>query len=476
MERDPTDPPRARADRARHWLALVADAAFLVACLFLLYTALGGEVRWRTALFRITLTETNRPTQICVLLLLIKAVFGLDRGLFASLATTRVPIVGPLAAVLHALDRRLRAVFLAYRLPLLVSATSLFVSLGFLELYLRHFPHTLPRALANHLTTPYHTGPSGIYRWAPEIRTTLMHPNHERTIYFNGYWWRHKTDSRGFRNPVEPLTASVVLLGDSIVYGHGVEEVSTIRHHLESFLGQPVANLGIQGSSIHNEYQVLKTFGLGLRPRYVFLFFLANDIDDLGRLGEAALAAFLDTAVSDHATPFFDVRPPKPRWWGARAYRAIETRLGDLSVVKAFDFLRGTRARPLGSAGRSVRGGLGSAATAPRRRGIGPGDAIPPACLAEDSEPGRSARLRVRQRLHILGPHASRGRLREDPRGILRRPRHRLPEPPARVRASGSERGGRVPEGGWTPVGWRRSPGGPGAGAVHRPSRRPPGR
>jgi hypothetical protein len=45
MERSPTDPPRARADRARHWLALVADAAFLVASLFLLYTALGGKVR-----------------------------------------------------------------------------------------------------------------------------------------------------------------------------------------------------------------------------------------------------------------------------------------------------------------------------------------------------------------------------------------------------------------------------------------------
>ena len=336
----PTDPPRARADRAWHWLALVADASFLVACLFLLYTALGGEVRWRTALFRITLTETNRPIQICVWLLLIKAVFGLDRGLFASLATTHVPIVRPLAAVLHALDRRLRAVFLAYRLPLLVSATSLLVSLGLLELYLRHFPLTLPQALANYLTTPYHTGPSGIYRWAPELRTTLMHPNHERTIDFNGYRWHHKTDSRGFRNPVEPLTASIVLLGDSIVYGHGVEEVSTIRHHLESFLGYSVANLGIQGSSIHNEYQVLRTFGLGLRPRYVFLFFLANDIDDLGRLGEAVQAAFLDTAISDHATPFFDDRPPKRRWWGARAYRAIQTRLDDLSVMKAFAFLR----------------------------------------------------------------------------------------------------------------------------------------
>lgn len=335
MERDP-----AEASRARYWLALIADAAFLVACVLLLYILFGGEVRWKTALFRITLTEPKRPIQVGLLILLGKAVVGLDRGLFASLANTHLPIVRPLGAVLHALDRRLRAAVLTYRVPLLVSATSLLVSLGVLELYLRYFPHTLPRALANHVASAYHTGPSGIYRYAPELHMRLMHPSHEQSMYFNGHRWRHRTDSRGFRNPAERPTASVVLLGDSIVYGHGVEEVSTIRHHLEAILGRPVANLGIQGSSIHEEYQVLKTFALGLRPRHVFLLFLANDIDDLGNLTEAELSAFLATAVTDHVTPYFHPRTSR-EGWAARAHVTVESWWDDLSVVKAFGFLLG---------------------------------------------------------------------------------------------------------------------------------------
>lgn len=330
----------------RQWLAIVADAALLAACFFALYTLFGGEVRWRTAFFRMTLTEPDRPIQICVLVLLIKAVVGLDRGLFAALATIRLPVVGPVAALLHALDRRLRALFLAYRGPLMLSVTSVVVSLGALELYLRYLPFTLPHALANHVASAYHTGPSGVYRYAPELRTTLMRPNHARTMYFNGYRWYHRTDSRGFRNPVERTHASVVLLGDSIVYGHGVEETSTVRHHLETILGQPVANLGIQGSSIHDEYQVLKVFGVSLRPRYVFLFFLANDIDDLGLLADSEMRAFLSTPLGDHSTPYFDIRAPRKRPWHVAWSQAVESHLEDLHVVKAWGFLRGhVRAR-----------------------------------------------------------------------------------------------------------------------------------
>jgi hypothetical protein len=332
----------------RQWLAIVADAALFVAGLSALYTLFGGEVRWRTAFFRITLTEPHRPIEICVLLVLIKAVAGLDRGLFASLATIRLPVVGPAAAFLHALDRRLRALFLAYRVPLLLSVASLLLSLGALELYLRYLPFTLPHALANHVASGYHTGPSGIYRYAPELRTNLMRPNHERTMYFNGYRWHHRTDSRGFRNPVERTYASVVLLGDSMVYGHGVEETSTVRHHLETILGQPVANLGIQGSSIHDEYQVLKAFGVSLHPRYVFLFFLANDIADLALLTESEMSAFLGTPLDDHSTPYFDTRTPRKQAWHVAWSRAVESHLEDLYVVKAWGFLRGSLRARLG--------------------------------------------------------------------------------------------------------------------------------
>jgi hypothetical protein len=337
MTRAPLETSPSTAGR---WLAIAADVALLLAGLFVLYTLLGGELHWKSSLFRITLTEPNRPVQICLLILLVKAVFGLTEGLFASLARTGPPGVGTLAAGVHALDRRLHAVFVAYRAPLLLSAASLVVSLGFLELYLRNFPLTLPTALANHLASGYHTGPSGIYRYAPELQTRLMHPNHERTMYFNTYRWRHKTDSRGFRNPVDRTNATVVLLGDSMVYGHGVEETSTIRHHLEVMLGQPVVNLGVQGSSIHDEYQVLKTFGVGLRPRYVFLFFLGNDIDDLGGLTDDEKSAFLATSPADHSTPYFETRVPRKRRWDIEWSRALEAHVDDLYVMKAVDYVR----------------------------------------------------------------------------------------------------------------------------------------
>jgi hypothetical protein len=315
--------------------AVLLDAAFLVAGLFLLYTLLGGEVRWKTPLFRITLTEPDRPVQVCLLALAAKAVLGLDGGLLAALAGTRLPVVRPLAAGLHALDRRLRGLYLAYRAPLALAAAVLLASLAVLEAYFRLLPHTLPPALANHVAAAYHTGPSGIYRYAADIGIDLMRPSHERTMYFNGFRWRHRTDAWGFRNPVERATATVVLAGDSIVYGHGVDETSTVRHHLEARLGEAVANLGLQGSSIHQEYQVLKRHAPRLRPRYVFVFFLANDIDDLGMLTEAERAAFLRTPVDDHVTPY--VVPKRPQAGGV----GLERHLADLSVVKALGFLRG---------------------------------------------------------------------------------------------------------------------------------------
>ena len=361
--RDGTATMHSRQDAAspstRQWLAIIADTVLLVAVFFLLYTAFGGEVRWSTPLFRMTLTEPKRPIQICILVILVKAIAGLDRGLFAALAATAVPVVAPAAAFLHEGDRRLRTVFLAYRAPLLVSAGSLILSLGLLELGLRSFPLALPHALANHVTTRYNTGPSGIYRYARELHTTLMRPNDDRILYFNGYRWHHQTDSRGFRNPSERSSASVVLLGDSIVYGHGVEETSTIRSHLEALLGQPVANLGKQGSSIHDEYQTLKAFGLSLQPRYVFVFFLGNDIDDLKLLTDDEMSAFLRTPGTDHSTPYFVIRPPRMRPWYVRWPRSIEARLEDLYVARAFDFLwRGLSGRGRAEASEDVLASL----------------------------------------------------------------------------------------------------------------------
>jgi lysophospholipase L1-like esterase len=149
------------------------------------------------------------------------------------------------------------------------------------EIFLRCFYEIFPQAVRNHLATGYHSGFTGIYNYDPETGMNVMKPHFERKMYFNGYRWHHRTDWMGFRNPADRSHADVVLLGDSMLYGHGLEEAHTVRHELEEIIGRPVSNLGIQGGSVYQEYQILKRFALKLEPKFIFLFFLANDIHDL---------------------------------------------------------------------------------------------------------------------------------------------------------------------------------------------------
>jgi hypothetical protein len=214
---------------------------------------------------------------------------------------------------------------------------------GGLEVYLRHFPETLPQALGNHVASAYHAGPSGIYRYRPDLEMLAMRPHHEREMFFNGYRWRHRTDSMGFRNPGDRRTAHVVLLGDSMVYGHGLEEEATVRHQLEAILRRPVANWGLQGGSIHQAYQLLKHFGPVVRPRFAFAFFLANDVTDLlAYLSERDMTRFLEIPVEDHATPYFRTRRPRSRPFQIDVGRYV----GESYLVRALDFLwRSARTR-----------------------------------------------------------------------------------------------------------------------------------
>lgn len=218
-------------------------------------------------------------------------------------------------------------------------AFSVVVFLGALlpiELYFRYFPQTLPQPLGNYLATGYNDNLTGIYRYNPEMKMHLMRPNYKREMYFNGYWWHHKTDAMGFRNPVTLSSADIVLLGDSIVYGHGVEETATVRHFLERMVRKPVANLGIQQNSIHQEYQVLKHFGIKLQPKYVFVFFLQNDIIDLTMsLRDGEMKKFLAIPISDHQTPYVEATPLLTNW-----LHSINQYVRELYVIKAYIFLK----------------------------------------------------------------------------------------------------------------------------------------
>ena len=100
-----------------------------------------------------------------------------------------------------------------------------------------------------------------------------MKPNFTRKMHFNGYRWLHKTDWNGFRNPIDRHRADIVLLGDSMIYGHGVDEPHTVRHELESIVGLPVYNMGMQGASAHQEYQIMNKYALSLDQSMFSCFF-----------------------------------------------------------------------------------------------------------------------------------------------------------------------------------------------------------
>ncbi len=316
-------------------LSLVLDIGLLIALLAIFYAAAAGRLRWATPLFTLSLTRVDSPLRIGLALLAIKTVLGLHEGLYAILARRSIPLLSPVSRRLHSAELGLGRLYLRHRLNLALSLAVSLVLLGALEIYLRSFPHQLPYALGNYIATGYDARPSGIYRFNPQMKMSFMRPNYERRMYFNGYYWTHRTDSLGFRNPEDRESAYVVLLGDSMIYGHGLEEHSTVRYHLETLLKKPVANLAAQGNSIHQEYQVLKTFGLRLKPASVFPFFLANDITDLTVfLTDDDMRRFLSIPVADHTTPYFEIKPVRQRTQGLASF------LDDLYVRKAYQFLK----------------------------------------------------------------------------------------------------------------------------------------
>ena len=291
----------------------------LIFCLFLLIFE--KKTGWSLA---------NWPLIISSILILsiIKLFFRLDEGLILSLKERGLK--GP-----YNLEKNIYSWFEPKKTAFSITLVTLVLALGILEITLRRTLDYLPADLANHLGHGYQLTGSGIYRFDGERKTARMRKNYEREMYFNGYRWWHRTDKFGYRNPGDRNHADVVLLGDSIIYGHGLEEGSTVRSHLERMVTLPVANLGQQGAGIHNEYQILKHDGVLLQPKLVFLFFLNNDIKDLTlNLNEKDRSRFLKIPIGDHTSRYISTDRKV-----TRLLRAWETACQDPYIVKGGIFI-----------------------------------------------------------------------------------------------------------------------------------------
>ena len=206
---------------------------------------------------------------------------------------------------------------------------SLLLALAALEVVLRARPTLLGQEFATGALSRYTTGAGGIYYADPSLRMFFMIPDMKAVMYANGYVWHHETDALGFRNKPLHVPADIVVLGDSLVYGHGVELEDTVTANLERLSRMTVANLGRQGDCAFQEAYLLTEHIGRFKPRWVFHVFSPNDIEDLYvHLSEAAMEAFIAEPVELISYP--DRTDP------ARAMAERERRLAKRSLRKRF--------------------------------------------------------------------------------------------------------------------------------------------
>ena len=111
----------------------------------------------------------------------------------------------------------------------------------------------------------------------------LYRPNLTGRISRHELEFNFTTDESGFRNPSPwPEQADVVVVGDSIAFGYGVDdEQAWVRLVANALPEIEIINLGLVGAAPEQYLRVLEAFGLPLRPKVVlFMLFPANDLTD----------------------------------------------------------------------------------------------------------------------------------------------------------------------------------------------------
>jgi hypothetical protein len=89
------------------------------------------------------------------------------------------------------------------------------------------------------------------------------------------------TDERGFRNKTTMQSCDVVILGDSFAEGSGISDESVWPVLLGQRRGWTVCNLAMSGSSPLAYLDILRQYGLALKPRIVIcLLYEGNDFRD----------------------------------------------------------------------------------------------------------------------------------------------------------------------------------------------------
>ena len=99
-------------------------------------------------------------------------------------------------------------------------------------------------------------------------------------------WGQVSTNSLGFRSPeIDPAKKQIVILGDSVALGFGVNDDETASHYLEEKLaplGYQVSNLGVSCYGIDQDYLYFKRHVNKFRrlTKVILMIYTANDLLD----------------------------------------------------------------------------------------------------------------------------------------------------------------------------------------------------
>jgi hypothetical protein len=115
------------------------------------------------------------------------------------------------------------------------------------------------------------------FSFTPHQRLDVSHVEYRTVANIDEFGGR-RTFFAG--NPGSP---TIVLLGDSFTFGVGVEDEETFASRIAvGFPEYRFINLGIPGSALHEQLDILKMRQDELRSgKYVFFFFLGNDFADI---------------------------------------------------------------------------------------------------------------------------------------------------------------------------------------------------
>jgi lysophospholipase L1-like esterase len=157
---------------------------------------------------------------------------------------------------------------------------SIALALGAAEACLRLFPELLPEEAQLRLHWRSINEPAS--RGHPYLGH-MFPPNYEGRFERDGgnFSFTYTTDEHGFRNRAPwPPRAEIVVVGDSMAFGYGVEDDETWTALLEDRLPRArIVNLGLVGAAPQQYLRLYDAFGQELQPALVlFCLFPGNDL------------------------------------------------------------------------------------------------------------------------------------------------------------------------------------------------------